>query len=266
MQGHAAARFLLSGPEVLIVCHGPTNAKWNLSRRAALGGGVALVALTGRARAERKMAKLALLGDSIFDNKSYVAPGDPDVIAQLERALPGGWGATLLARDGSIMSDIPGQLGQLSADTTHLVVSIGGNDALGYSAVLRERAQSTAESLTRLSAIQAEFRTRYAQMLDTLLARKLAAACCTIYDPRYADPTERRIASTALSLLNDGIIREAALRRVPLLDLRAICDEDSDFANPIEPSASGGEKIARAIARFVTEGAFDVRRSIVFIG
>jgi len=32
--------------------------------------------------------------------------------------------------------------------------------------------------------------------------------------------------------------------------LRLICDEDADFANPIEPSARGGAKIAQAISRF----------------
>ena len=30
-----------------------------------------------------------------------------------------------------------------------------------------------------------------------------------------------------------------------------ICGRDEDFANPIEPSATGGAKIARAIARLV---------------
>jgi lysophospholipase L1-like esterase len=213
-----------------------------------------------------RMEKLALLGDSIFDNKSYVAPGEHDVIAQLKRALPAGWTATLLARDGSTMSDIPDQLALVSADTTQLVVSIGGNDALGYSAVLGERSQSMAESLSKLAAIQAEFRTRYARMLDAVRARQLPAVCCTIYDPRYTNPAERRIATTALSVLNDGIIREAALRGIPLLDLRAICSADADFANPIEPSATGGEKISSAIARFVTEGGFAAKRAIIFTG
>jgi hypothetical protein len=32
--------------------------------------------------------------------------------------------------------------------------------------------------------------------------------------------------------------------------LRLICDEDADFANPIEPSARGGAKIAQAISKF----------------
>jgi len=31
------------------------------------------------------------------------------------------------------------------------------------------------------------------------------------------------------------------------VDLRLVCTEPSDYANPIEPSGSGGAKIARAI-------------------
>jgi hypothetical protein len=32
-----------------------------------------------------------------------------------------------------------------------------------------------------------------------------------------------------------------------------ICDRDEDFANPVEPSARGGAKIAQAILGFVRE-------------
>lgn len=33
-----------------------------------------------------------------------------------------------------------------------------------------------------------------------------------------------------------------------MIELRAICREPCDYANPIEPSDEGGRKIARAIA------------------
>lgn len=51
---------------------------------------------------------------------------------------------------------------------------------------------------------------------------------------------------------------------MPLLDLRLICNEDEDFANPIEPSVNGGAKIAAAIAGLVAEHDFTRRRSEVF--
>ena len=55
----------------------------------------------------------------------------------------------------------------------------------------------------------------------------------------------------ALSLFNDVILTEAMRMRLPVLDLRQIMDEDSDYANPIEPSAHGGEKMAKAISQIL---------------
>ncbi|WP_236960769.1 hypothetical protein [Methylobacterium durans] len=85
-------------------------------------------------------------------------------------------------------------------------------------------------------------------MLSTVQATGRPAAICTIYDPRYPDPQRRRLAGAALSLLNDIITREAFARGRPLIDLRVLCGEDADFANPIEPSVEGGRKIAKAVA------------------
>ncbi|HUF12944.1 MAG TPA: hypothetical protein VMN78_07595 [Longimicrobiales bacterium] len=80
---------------------------------------------------------VVLLGDSIFDNASYV-PGEPPVEAQL-RAVMGDASVTLVAVDGAVVTDVPSQLVRLPRQATHLVMSVGGNDALGYVDVLPER-------------------------------------------------------------------------------------------------------------------------------
>jgi len=80
-------------------------------------------------------------------------------------------------------------------------------------------------------------------MLNALLRKGLPAAVCTIYDPRYPEPAQRRVGTAALCIINDCIIREAAIAGVPLIDLRAVCGDDADFANPIEPSVQGGSKM-----------------------
>ena len=51
------------------------------------------------------------------------------------------------------------------------------------------------------------------------------------------------------SFVRDGSVDrpavfEAFARRLPMVDLRLICDEDADYANPIEPSVQSGRKIA----------------------
>ncbi len=197
------------------------------------------------------MGHVILLGDSIFDNARYV-PGGPSVIEHLGRALPAGWRATLLAVDGSIASEIKRQLPRVPADATHLVVSTGGNNALDYSNwILHDPASSVAQVLDRLGTIRAAFQREYREMLQRLQSLGKPCAVCTVYD---AIPGLDRAEHTGLCVFNEVILREAVRACVPVLDLRLICADPSDYAksSPIEPSVSGGGKIARVICSVVT--------------
>ena len=51
----------------------------------------------------------------------------------------------------------------------------------------------------------------------------------------------------------------------PRLDLRLICDAETDYTKPIEPSVGGGTKIATTIARVIREYRFKCERTAVFI-
>ncbi|RWB92862.1 MAG: SGNH/GDSL hydrolase family protein [Mesorhizobium sp.] len=208
--------------------------------------------------------RIVLLGDSVFDNRAYVT-GGADVLAHLVLQLPIGWSADLLAVDGSVMAGVRQQLDSVPADATHLVVSMGGNDALGVSSVLDAPSRSVADALLRLAEIREQFCLEYRSTLDAVLAVKLPTAVCTIYDVRYPNPEERRIVVTALSVLNDCITRAAAGRGVPVIDLRIICDKDGDFANAIEPSEQGGGKIAAAIVSFLTKHEFRSGRAELIV-
>ena len=210
------------------------------------------------------MPHVVLLGDSIFDNGAYVA-GAPDVVTQLRQHLPAGWHATLAAIDGAVTADVRRQLGGIPSDATHLAISIGGNDALGQAHVLEQGSHSIAETLSRLADIRDEFGGRYVAMLGGVLRLGLPAALCTIYEGRLPDPLRRRVATTALTLFNDCILRQAFAHGLPVIDLRFVCNEDADYANPIEPSAQGGNKIAAAIARLLTQHDFSGRRSAVYM-
>jgi lysophospholipase L1-like esterase len=195
------------------------------------------------------MTHVVLLGDSIFDNASYVRRGEPDVVAQLRAKLPRDWKATLCAVDGDVASGVARQLARVPSDASHLVVSVGGNDALQTMGVLREGARSVAEAMGKLAGVRERFAVGYRSMVEAVAARGLPVPLCTIYDARFPDPQEQRLVVAGLSLFNDVITREAFSRRLPLIDLRLICDEADDYANPIEPSAKGGDKIAAAIAQ-----------------
>ncbi len=222
-----------------------------MSRRAALVGGALALAFARPIGAEAPaMKRVVLLGDSVFDNAAYVGSREPDVRRQVADLLPQDGQASLLAQDGAFIADTMLQLDRLPRDATHIVVSAGGNDALREAGVLDESAVSVADAMNKLAAIGDGFRRDYSALLDAVARRGLPAAVCTIYEARFPEAARRRVAATALTLLNDRITVEAFSRGLSLIDLRVICDQEEDFANPIEPAARGGEKIARAIAVF----------------
>jgi hypothetical protein len=199
------------------------------------------------------MAHIVLLGDSIFDNAAYVR-GGPDVVRQLRGKLPEGWQANLLAVDGHVTRDVPRQLARLPDEASHLVVSVGGNDALGASHLLGAGVRRVADAVGLLGEAQDLFAQSYEAMLETVLAPGLPTALCTIYDTPQTSP-EQRIIRTALAIFNDVITRAAFSRGLPLIDLRLICGDPADYANPIEPSVRGGEKISSAILAYTKAAA-----------
>lgn len=209
------------------------------------------------------MPHIILLGDSIFDNSRYV-PGQPNVVRTLETMLPLGWSATLLARDGAVTSDVSLQMALIPKDATHLVVSVGGNDALGYRSRLRGPAGTLDAALESLAEIQNAFRDEYAEMMGRLVGLNRALLVCTVYDaiPGLSDGDR-----AGLSLFNDVIVREAAARRIDVLDLRSVCNKATDYSSisPIEPSHAGGVKIAEAICRATGIQDLESRSSTMFV-
>ncbi len=203
---------------------------------------------------------VVLIGDFIFDNASYV-PDGPSVIEHLRDGLPAGWRATLKAEDGAVMDSVAQQLEHVPDDATHLVLSVGTNDTLRYEDHLATPATSTAEWLATVAEIRDEFSSAYRRMLDGVRATGLPVAACTIYD---AVPGMSRPESVVLAVLNGEITRHVLASGTTLIDLRLVCDEATDYgeASPIEPSASGGRKIAAAVRAAV----FDTERACRVVG
>ena len=190
---------------------------------------------------------IVLLGDSIFDNAAYTG-GKPDVLRHLRAILPDGWDATLCAVDGSTTGDLLDQLGAVPSNATHLVVSSGGNDALLNSDLLDTPVRSTADALTLFGERATKFEADYANAIDAVLALGRGTLVCTIYNGNL-EPPEAPLARVALMLFNDAILRTAFERGLAAIDLRFVCANPDDYANPIEPSGTGGRKIANAIAK-----------------
>jgi hypothetical protein len=197
------------------------------------------------------MPHLVLIGDSILDNGAYTR-GGPDVVSQVRELLPSGWKATLLAIDGSTTDHVAGQLSRLPQGATHLVLSVGGNNALMHLGILHIPTTSMATSIETLAALRSDFEERYRAVIAACLKARLPLAVCTIYNGCFEDQSFQRIAATTLTVFNDAIIRVAVEKSLPVIDLRAVCADAEDYANPIEPSSVGGAKIARVIVGLVS--------------
>jgi GDSL-like Lipase/Acylhydrolase family len=212
---------------------------------------------------EPDMGHAVLLGDSIFDNARYVLD-QPPVVEQVRKNLPSDWRVTLLAIDGHVTDDVENQLRSLPADATLLVVSAGGNDALGESSSLAEVACTVGEAFCLFHEVRTRFRDSYRSMLNALAKIEKPTAVCTIYD---AIPGLGEAERTALAGFNEIILREAFAAGLPVIDLRLVCDRADDYSHVsrIEPSVSGGSKIARAIARMATNHDFNRRMSTVYL-
>ncbi|TFG58503.1 MAG: SGNH/GDSL hydrolase family protein [Spirochaetales bacterium] len=190
------------------------------------------------------MSHIVLLGDSIFDNASYV-PGEKPVIEQLKSLLPANTKASLLAVDGSVTGGVASQLKRLPSGATDLVLSVGGNDAIQCRGQIYQA--KTAEALLKtLTTIRLAFSSGYTGLLDSLAAKQLPVTVCTVYN---AIPGLQEHEKTLLSIFNDIIVLESARRGFLVIDLRLVCTEQEDYSvvSAIEPSAKGGMKICRAI-------------------
>lgn len=191
---------------------------------------------------------LVLIGDSIFDNASYVSEGE-SVSDLLALELPEAK-ISLLAVDGDVTTDVSTQLKSFPKDATSVFISCGGNDALRSIDVLDCSVSTVGEALDVMYKARETFRSNYVAMLESVLRRHSQVMACTIYN-KVPGVSEKAL--TALAIFNEVILEELSIRKIPLIDLRVICNESSDYSeiSPIEPSKSGGEKIVKSLVENV---------------
>lgn len=206
---------------------------------------------------------IVLLGDSAFDNGAYTG-GQPDVSAHLRALLPT-WTVSLLAVDGSTTADLGPQLQAVPDDASHLVLSLGGNDALQHWGVLRMPAATNADALMEWARRVAAFEEAYRAVVADVLALGRVTTVCTIYNGRL-DSVRAEPARMALRLFNDAVLRVAFAHQLRVIDLRLVCADPADYATAIEPSGAGGLKIAQAIAAVTAAAGASSPGAMVFGG
>ncbi len=208
------------------------------------------------------MKHIVLLGDSIFDNSGYVDAGD-SVLDCLQGILPPDYKATLFAVDGDITDDVYSQLDKLPSDVTYGFLSIGGNDALRIINVLNEPISTVGDAMNAFSEIRKDFSDKYKKLISIIHNKVDKLVVCTIHD---SIPDFEQRALTALAFYNEIILKQAVAKKLPILDLRLLCNERKDYSttSPIEPSKFGAKKIANSICTIVLQHDFSHANSTIY--
>jgi len=202
---------------------------------------------------------ITLIGDSIFDNLSYVENnGDPCVLQQLWRkirynALP--WEVKFLAQDGATVEDvINGQIKLIPPTTTFLVVSVGGNNGLQFLDDHANQFWNPCMWLTLWREFSQKFNEVYsilAASIDDIQTAEMSVAVCTIYQPKWTIPGSKEIVLPVIYYMNYVIKSFAKTHGFHVIDVYAMFTDDSDYANPIEPSCKGGDKLTNNMIKMV---------------
>ena len=221
--------------------------------------------------------KIILLGDSIIDNKSYVLSNELDVTEHLKRLFSEDPNISIEnhAVDGDTMYDLERNHldSNLLSNATDIVVSIGGNDLLynisflqttsKLSKVMGKGAMIGKWGVKELNPsrnkvfeetyfeIIKPFKKQYETIVANLSNHRANLLLCTVYEGDLEGSVmydDIAISSRAmLSLFNDSVYKTHNMFKTEILELRHIFTSSEDYANPIEPSHIGGEKLAKAI-------------------
>jgi len=223
----------------------------------------------GNSHSYPRTRHVALLGDSTIDNGNWVAPGEPCVTDQVAKLFSGQ--TTCAAKDGALMAAIADQALAIPPSATHVVVSVGGNNAISAVNLLKEPVASAEEALLRLHKFAREFEAELEQTIQnliTVVGTGKSVIVCSIYNPCFrpfnVTTVTQETSNLCVALLHDACVRVATRFGLPVIDWRRVCTRREDFANPIEPSSAGGQKMAEAIVSVIEKHPFDLGHTVVY--
>ena len=197
---------------------------------------------------------VSLLGDSIIDNKVYVGDSELSVTEHLHHNSSSNF--TMIAVDGDTTEEVlENQLDILKEPVSHIVLSIGGNDLLQNLHLLQDETSGMKFALEKSSELIGEIQENYTKILEHLSQYDAKVLLCTVYEGDLKSDLMLaqfdKAGQVMLKMHNDTVYYLASKFDVDVLELRNIFTNKEDYANPIEPSHIGGEKLAKAIIQWM---------------
>jgi lysophospholipase L1-like esterase len=201
---------------------------------------------------------ILLFGDSIIDNKYYVGENENSVLEHLQNISNDEF--IQIALDGDTTRDVLDKQLQVSTikDASKIILSIGGNDLLqNLSFLYKSNFENINEGLICLqNEIFQPLAERYEAIVKVLSSYRANLLLCTVYEGDLGRTDEFRgvldSSKIMASSFNDIVYKTAKKFNADVLELRQIFTESDDYANPIEPSHKGGEKLSKAIVEWIS--------------
>lgn len=186
-----------------------------------------------------KKQTFILLGDSILKNDAYVSDGKS--VDELLKEQTNGT-SICLAADHSKIVDIYSQLERLPSEmdnnSTTIFLSAGGNDILTYYV----DQGNTATDTSILGPMFAAYK-KLVKHIHTILP-KAKLVLLDIYYPENLSYTQYH---PVLKEWNGLVYKYASKNDYSVLKISKVLTKSEDFSFGIEPSATGGRKIAETI-------------------
>ena len=157
-----------------------------------------------------------------------------------------------------------GHVRAIPGDASHIGICIDGGWAIETSGLLQGAAQSIRDALDTLAAAADEFENVFACLIAAATETGLPTILCTLVPARYLEPSQQRVAATALAIFNDRVLRRAFAARLSVVELRLVCDEDGDYASETLLSSAGVRKVANVARSALYEISRESGRTRVY--
>ncbi|MGB5079281.1 MAG: hypothetical protein WBO23_00885 [Burkholderiales bacterium] len=149
-------------------------------------------------------------------------------------------------------------------DATHIAICVDGGWAIETSGLLQGDAQSVRGALDSLATAADAFEEIYARLIAAALEAGLPTIVCTLVPARHLEASHQRVAAAALAIFNDRILRRAFAAGLSIVELRLVCDEDSDYASETLLSHAGVRKVANVARSALYEISREPGRTRVY--
>jgi len=200
---------------------------------------------------------LVLLGDALQN----IDLGEGQTESALVPRPRNPWKLTVLQAPEVLRKD---PVRAIPAEASHIGICVDGGWAIEASGLLQGGAQSVRGTLDALATAADEFEKIFGRLIAAAKETGLPTIVCTLVPARYVDPVQERAAATALAIFNDRILRCAFAAQLSIVELRLVCDENSDYASETLLSHTGVRKVANVARSALYEISREPGRTRVY--